>query len=147
MSSGPLRPARRTRRLQDVDGELGPLAHTTSRLILEDEAKADAKRAGLAVRSRNVSGAPARRAQRMISARTYVRSAVRTGTGHRAPPAAMRPWGVAGRHVDVYRPRPPSAVLGDRCFSAGVSVWAAPAPPIRKPIMQSVQTRNTNRDM
>ena len=43
----------------------------------------------------------------------------------------------------MYRPRPPSAVLGDRCFSAGVSVWAAPAPPIRKPILQSVQTRET----
>ena len=69
-----------------------------------------------------------------------------TGTGHRAPPAAMRPWGVAGRHVDVYRPRPPSAVLGDRCFSAGVSVWAAPAPPIRKPIKNHAKRANTKHE-
>ena len=70
-----------------------------------------------------------------------------SGTGHRrAPPAAMGVAATCTPPAAERRPRRP-LLLGRRLSLRG----GAPAPPIRKPIMQSVQTRrftrNTNRDI
>ena len=63
------------------------------------------------------------------------------------PPAPRRPAAAVGVAATCTPPaaerRPRRPLLLGRRLSLGGS----PAPPIRKPIMQSVQTRNTNRDM